>query len=192
MELINILIRTGLPTRKELFNRCLNSIYSQSYSRVRIIVSIDRDCDYVDNWHMDYSGMMREIEIVNVFPDKTLSYPYDCYLNELKELVTDGYVFVLDDDDILAPGCLNKLDLSYPAILVQINHLGRITPINSNITIGNIGMPCLVLHHSLKHLAYYSGADHGDYHYAKEIASKIDFNFQELVLVECNNKGNGI
>mgnify|MGYP001551588463 CR=1 FL=1 len=178
--LINILIRTS--NRPDLFKRCLQSIYDQRYPNVRIIVSVDNDgVDYVPS----------EIETIRVTPDKSKDFYYDLYINDLKAMVNDGYYFCLDDDDTLAPNVLNELVLDAPAILCQINHLGRVLPISVNFGLGCVGFPCLILHHSLKSLAMVSGLDHGDTHYIREVQSKVELKFQPIVLVVCDVKSNG-
>jgi cellulose synthase/poly-beta-1,6-N-acetylglucosamine synthase-like glycosyltransferase len=179
MELINILIRTS--NRSLLFKRCLSSVLSQNYKNIRIIVSIDNDNNYVPDW----------CEIIHVKPDKELPYYYDCYCNSLKELVMEGYFFFLDDDDVLMADVLHKIKFNSPAILVQLDHIGNIVPKNENFGLGQVGMPCLIMHHTLKDLAYFTGQDHGDYHYIKEVQSKIDLTFVPMVVVKSDRRGLG-
>jgi glycosyltransferase involved in cell wall biosynthesis len=179
MNLINILIRTS--NRPTLFKRCLDSILSQSYSNVRIIVSVDQEVNYVPQW----------IETIEVQKHPELKYGYDLYLNDLKALVNEGWYFFLDDDDVLAPNVLSEITLDSPAILCQINHLGTVLPRSTDFGIGLVGFPCLIMHHSLKRLAMVSGGDHNDYHYIKEVQSKVELKFQPVVLVICDVKGNG-
>lgn len=179
MELINILIRTS--NRPILFKRCLNSVLDQGYSNIRIIISTDNDVDYIPE----------NLEVIRVKADRSLPYFYDCYLNELKSLVTSGYFLCLDDDDVLIPGVLNKIPLDAPAIMVQLDHLGKIVPKDERILPGQIGMPCIILHHSLKDIAHLSGGDHGDYHWIKEISEKVELKFVPLVVVRSDQKGYG-
>lgn len=179
MELINILIRTS--NRQDLFRRCLNSVLNNGYPNIRIIISIDRDVDYIPE----------NLEVIRVQADKTLPYFYDCYLNDLKSLVTEGYLLCLDDDDILLPGVLAKIPLDAPAIVVQLDHLGNIVPKDERLLLGQIGMPCLILHHSLKDIADLTGGDHGDYHWIKAISEHVELKFVPLVVVKSDQKGFG-
>jgi hypothetical protein len=178
--LINILIRTS--NRPALFARCLDSILTQSYKNIRIIVSVDQEVNYVPRW----------IETIEVTPRPDLEYGYDLYINDLKKCVTDGWFIVVDDDDILEPECLIKLDLSHPAILCQLNHMGNTMPTNGEVKLGRVGMPCLILHHSLKHLANIGGTDHNDYHWIKTISERVELKFVPLVVVVSDRKGNGL
>ncbi len=178
-ELINILIRTGF--RPQLFARCLQSITDQNYPNLRVIVSIDRDCDYVPSW----------CDVIRVSPGNE-SYTYDCYLNALKEIVTDGYFFALDDDEVLAKDCLSKIIFDNPAIIHKIDYMGKIIPTRQGVFLGEIGMPSIMLHHSLKNLANFDGGNHGDYNFIKAIEAQVALYYSDLVLVRVDRKGNGV
>lgn len=181
MELINILIRTS--SRAELFKRCLDSVILQSYKNVRIIIGYDNETalSYIPEWR----------ERVFVSADKSFPYFYDLYCNDLKQLVNDGWFFYLDDDDYLLPDVLKNIPLTNPAILVQLNHMGNIVPASESFGFGQVGMPCLILHHTLKNIAFLSGNDHGDYHYIKEIQDKVGLTFYPIVMVESDRRGLG-
>lgn len=86
---------------------------------------------------------------------------------------------------------LERLPLDNLAILVQINHIGHITPLKENFGFGQVGMSNLILHHSLKELAHFTGEDHNDYHYVKEVCDKIKPVFIPMVVVECDRRGLG-
>lgn len=181
MQKIHILIRTH--NRPGLFKRCLDSCLSQIGAYIKIHVCYDTEtCDYIPNWCNSFQ----------VTPRPDLPFGYDTYINLLKDRVDSGYFIILDDDDVLLPGVLTKLELDASAILVQINHLGRIVPKSEHFGLGQVGFPCLILHHSLKNLVEVSGQNHGDYHYIKEVMGKVPVKFQPLVLVNCDRKGNGL
>lgn len=180
MELINILIRTS--NRKELFLRCLDSVLSQPYTTIRIIVSVDNpNVNYVPQW-------AETIEVEK----NDLEYGYDLYLNHLKELVTEGWFMILDDDDYLLPDCLSQVVLDAPVIIHKLNHMGNIIPKKPEVSPGQIGMPCFMIHHSLKNVVDFTGGDHGDYHFAKELSEHVEFVYRDLILVECDRKGCGL
>jgi len=178
VPLLNILIRTH--NRESLFTRCLASIITQNYPNLRVIVSTDCGDTYVPDW----------CELIHVKPGGEM-YPYDVYCNYLKNLVTDGWYFYLDDDDTLAPNCLSQLRLDKPAILVQLDYMGNTLPKSKDFTFGLIGMPCLILHHTLKNMVDFDGGDHGDSRYITEIAKRVDLDFQEVVVVRVDRKGHG-
>lgn len=177
--LLNILIRTS--SRPILFKRCLDSILNQSYKNIRIIVSIDNPkCNYVPQW----------CDIIEVAPGPG-EYFYDRYINDLKAEVNDGYFLVVDDDDVLASDCLAQLKLSRPAILVQLNHMGNIIPKAGEVQLGRVGMPCLILHHSLKNVANVQVGDHNDFNWIKAVSEQTTLHFQPVVVVVSDRKGLG-
>lgn len=178
-EKINILIRTGF--RPQLFARCLESIKSQNYPNIRVIVSIDRSCDYVPEW----------CETIRVKPGNE-DYFYDCYLNDLKALVTDGWFMFLDDDEVLADNALLSLQLNAPAIIVKTNYMGRIYPPTNELLLGLVPMPSIVLHHSLKDIAFFDGGNHGDYTFIKQVQDKVGLSFQDVLLAIVDRKSNGL
>ena len=178
MELINILIRTG--NRRTQFFRCLKSVLNQRYDNLRIIISVDRDCNYIPE----------ELEIIRVIPNTNTQYFYDEYLNDLKALVTEGYILVLDDDDILTPDCLVKLDLTALAILVKLNRAGQIYPSSLDFRRGMVGFPNLILHHSLSHIPIH-GNGQGDYWWIKEVEKITPLNYQDVIVVYSFNRGHG-
>lgn len=179
-SLINVLIRTH--KRPELFLRCLNSVFAQGYENLRIVVSTDCECDYIPNG----------IEVIKVAPKPELEYGYDCYCNDLKAMINDGWFMYLDDDDYLLPNALNEVELNAPVIIHKLNHMGNIIPKKNEVALGQIGMPCFMIHHSLKDVAHFAGEDHGDYWFAKELSKHVGFVYRDLVLVESDRKGYGL
>lgn len=179
--LINILIRTS--NRPEYFARCLKSVIKQSYDNIRIIVGYDNTAalNYIPG----------ALEKVYCEANRELPYFYDEYCNRLKSLVTDGWFLFLDDDDILCDDVLAKLDLTAKAIIVQLNRAGTISPVDTNFRRGRIGMPCLILHHSLKDLADVPGNGQGDYFWIKKVTEQTDYVFTPLVVVYSFGRGLG-
>lgn len=187
--LINILIRTS--NRPALFARCIESVRRQTYKNVHIMVGHDRASalDYIPN----------ELQTVFVYADNTFVYFYDLYCNELKAKVADGWFLFLDDDDQLLPGALSQFaaHLTEPgAIICQFIRNGIPKPRDNYIRHkiiqeGKIGLPCLVLHHSYKHIGQLDGHKGGDYRYIKEVTSKVPTKFIALPLVTTDRRSLG-
>lgn len=187
--LINILIRTSF--RPILFNRCLESIKSQSFKNIRIIVSYD------DERALTY--IPENIEKIKVVKTAQVFF-YDSYCNELKSMVNSGYFFFLDDDEVLANESLLKLSKqlknSY-GVICQFNRNGILKPSNDlinqkRIQKGKIGMPCLVLHHQFKNTADVDGSvEAADFYWIKKIASKVRLKFVSLVLTNVDRRSKG-
>jgi hypothetical protein len=101
--IINILIRTS--SRPNFFHNCINSVLSQSYKNLNVIVGVDNDNSF---------------EYVSKFPVKLIKYNYDhvtpysppignygewfvpnLYMNNLHSYVEEGHILYLDDDNLL-------------------------------------------------------------------------------------------
>jgi GTP:adenosylcobinamide-phosphate guanylyltransferase len=104
--LINILTRTS--GRPNYFDHCIESIVKQSYCRIKVYVSYDNTESY------NYVRKYKNIEKIRVsphtgdYPDMEIErgvavakFPSNLYLNDLQNLVKEGYIIILDDDDIL-------------------------------------------------------------------------------------------
>jgi glycosyltransferase involved in cell wall biosynthesis len=182
--LINILIRHKEGRENDL-QRCLKSIWEQSYSNYRIVLSIQ--------WEHNY----KEFEGFDII--KVPSQHYNLHCNDLKKQVTDGWFFFMDDDDYLAsPTVLEELskDLLEGALIVQFlrknnkNIKGHdvVKPTDHMIEKGiikkgMIGGGCLVLHHSFKDVADWKGYAGADYDWIAELRDKgIPFRFVKLIL----------
>jgi glycosyltransferase involved in cell wall biosynthesis len=90
--LINILIRTTKGRETEL-SKCLLSVMKQTYQNKYIIVCTD-DPNTKEFWKDKYG------EIFHIKPTG-VPFHWNFYCNNLKERVTDGWFFYLDDDDWL-------------------------------------------------------------------------------------------
>lgn len=186
MELINILIRTS--NRPALFKRCLKSVTDQTYPNIRIIVSVDREVNYIPD----------AIETIFVSADRDLSCFYDLYCNDLKQAVADGWFLFLDDDDYLMPDILSKLTLDYPALLYQYRRNHDLFPPNKYwdgeqivLRRGQVGMPCLLLHHSLKNAADIPGDGQGDFIWINAINQIRPLKFNPTVICMGDSRGHG-
>jgi len=177
--LINILIRTH--RRPNGFKRCLRSIVNQKYPNIRVIIACDEYCDYVP----------KQLEIIQVTANRELPYFYDCYCNNLKAQVTDGWFLFFDDDDVLVDNVLNEIEFDAPAILVQLRRGDYICPQGLDFRRGLIGMPCLILHHSLKDLADIPGTGQGDYFWIKKVCDNLSVKFVPKVVVQSFSRGLG-
>jgi glycosyltransferase involved in cell wall biosynthesis len=189
--LINILIRTS--NRPQQFTRCLESIRSQTYKNVRIIVGIDRASA------LDY--IPKGLQAVFLYADNSIPYFYDLYCNYLKLMVTDGWFFFLDDDDTLvSPTVLQQLaehlTSEHEAIICQMLRNGVPKPADNYIRKrviweGKTGLPCLVLHSKHKALSGLDGYKAGDYRYIKAVTDQVPTKFIALPLVDAGIRGHG-
>jgi hypothetical protein len=179
--LINILIRTS--NRPSEFKRMLGSIVRQRYPNIRIIVGYDNPTA------LNY--IPEGLETVYVTADRSQPFFYDQYCNQLKELVTDGYFIFLDDDDTLIVDVLSKINLTGPGLIVQLQRVNNIVPQSLTFQRGRIGMPCLILHHSLKNIADVPFGGAGDYFWIKAVTDQVAIPFEPIVVVYSFGRGLG-
>lgn len=189
MDLINILIRTG--SRPDQFRKCLDSIKSQTYQNIRIIVSVDKECDYIPE----------NIETIKVSKSEGKAY-WNLYCNYLKAVVKDGFFMFLDDDDELinntaierAAKHLKNPDQAY---IFQMLRWGKKIPDDVHMRLriinrGHIGNPCMVLHSKNKNLSMFDNRPAADFRFIRSVCGKLKHNFIHEVIVKVNEKSNGM
>ena len=117
-------------------------------------------------------------------------------------MVDTGYFLVIDDDEILASNdCIEKsskhLKDSY-GLICQFSRNGRLKPSNELIKAkiirrSKIGMPCIILHHSLKNIAHLDGSvSASDYLWIKEVSKKVKLKFVPLVIAYADRRSYGV
>lgn len=100
----NILTRTsGRPVG---FRKCHFSIANQTYKKIRHVVSYDtdEDLDYLQSVHVKKVRVKRKKykgELARKGHEVNFE-PYNLYCNRLLREVKEGWVFFLDDDDMLS------------------------------------------------------------------------------------------
>lgn len=182
LPLINILIRTS--NRSLAFKKCLDSITSQDYRPIRIIVSYDNDAA------LRY--IPKGLETIFVSANRDLPFFYDCYLVDLMSQVVDGYIIAIDDDDKLIDNhILSRLPLSGNGLIVQLQRFNTIVPKDLNFRNGGIGFPCIILHHSLKNIYKIHGNGQADSHFIRAVLGKVEIPFVPIVVVYSPSRGHG-
>lgn len=179
--LINILIRTS--NRPHSFKRCLDSIVQQDYPNIRILVGYDNEnaLRYIP----------KGLETYFVSADRTLPFFYDCYLNDLMQHVTEGYIWCVDDDELVNPNIISQFPLEGNGFILQLQRQNTIVPQSLNFKIGMIGFPCIVLHHSLKNIATIHGHGKGDSYWITDILKQVQLPFYPIIGVYSSGRGLG-
>ena len=188
--MINILVRTS--NRPELFKRMLASVQAQTFKDWRLIVGYDNPLA------LAYIPNDPKIDSLCMVPQREHLFFWNMYCNDLKQQVTDGWFFYLDDDDFL----VNKFSLEVIArhltvdagVICQFVRNKKLKPhqiyINSKQIIrGKIGGSCIFLHASHKNLADWDGGRAADYRFIKEIESKLPLKFVAVPVVAAGNNG---
>lgn len=171
---INILIRTTF--RPEYFNKCVNSIFKQSYKNYNII------CCYDDklclNYLKNYENKINYFYIKNNSKEK---YRYNLYCNELLKKVNKGYIMFLDDDDMFTSKyALEKINEK----LKNDNHIvfwkfkcndKIIFPNNMKIKVGYVANSSYCFHHKFKDSSKWEALQIGDFNFLDNLLKKNTF-----------------
>jgi hypothetical protein len=103
---LNILIRASRPN---YLNHCIDSILSQTYKNINIVLICDSDINMqkLNKFNARIVKVKKKREEPEDKPQNTTKikeyggwFPYNLYIDEVQRLV-DGYILVLDDDDKL-------------------------------------------------------------------------------------------
>lgn len=192
--MLNIIIRTSW--RPLQFKACIESIREQD-TPVNVIVGYDnnRALEYVDK------KQFADVVDVSDYP-RTGRYFYNGYLNQLlsSPALVDGHVLILDDDDKLNAGVLKQMEKfikpghSYIFPFIRPNGFQKPTPSQmfvQRISVGYIGMPCLVL--STKHIRdiFFGQTEDADYKAILELSTKVNLIWVNLPLVTASVRNFG-
>ena len=90
--ILNVITRTH---RENYFKVCRDSVESQTYLGVNLIVGSDRECLY----YPDSIKLIKDYRQPLDIPHGHYFAPHNLYLNTLAEYVKSGWVMYLDDDD---------------------------------------------------------------------------------------------
>lgn len=193
--MINILIRTQASRQFEL-KRCLNSISSQTYKDLHLIVSVEEQDDKI----LDIIGRTGlSFEILQV-TNTGIPYNWNIYCNYLKQEVQKGWFFYLDDDDwLIDKFCLSQIapHLSEDHATICQYKRGRISKPRlkpglikpEEIIQGRIGGSSIILHHSHKNLANWDDQKAADYRFIRDVAEKLPMVFVPILVVKTGNNG---
>lgn len=192
--MINILIRTH--ERPIAFTRCIESIKGQTYKEVNLIVTTDTvRSHYYANQILAESGL--PYKTVGQMPTSKSKFFYNLYCNTLIDKVNDGWLFFLDDDDVLAhngaiEGITREFIHKKPVICQMLRH-DKPKPSNKfidekRVDSGYIGLPCIAIHSDIKR-ANFTDDENADYQWIEQYAH--DAVFVKKVLVNSKQRGHG-
>ena len=197
--MINILIRHS-ANRKEELKRCIASIQVQLYQSIHLILSADSEeahqniIDVVGPTQLSY-------QVVRV-ESTGVAFHWNFYCNNLKERVTSGWFFYLDDDDTLVDSyCLKQINthLIYPyqAVICQFLRKGKPKPEiaragelkTEHIIRGKIGGSCIFLHTMNKNIAHWDGQRAADFRFIRDVSMKLPMLYVPIPVVRAENNG---
>lgn len=138
--LVNILVRTN--NRPNFFDKCYQSILSQTYENVNIIVGYHSGSaqDYLIPYKIKpvkYPKYDQRIPIHENKDDYGRPFPSNFYLNVLRDQVQEGLVILLDDDDCFeSPTAIEEIVSAMKSeddlVLWRIFAMGKKIPSDQN------------------------------------------------------------
>lgn len=201
---INILTRTS--NRPIGFQNCRKSIIKQTYKNVRHLVSYENKADlaYIDFFNDIVKIKVKKYEGEVLFnPEGHLHAPYNLYCNMMLNIVEDGWVLFLDDDDHLLHNKvieeivaeIKKADDDTLFIWQMRFPNGKLLPTSKHfkskqIAFNYIGSPCFIFHSKYKNIAQWDEWKASDYRVIKALYEKIPKKkWIEKVYIQINNFG---
>lgn len=186
--MLTLLIRTS--HRPKQFNSLLQSIHNEA----DILVSYDN--------HKAVEYIPEGMKKFYIEPSAG-QFQYNTYVNNLKEQITKGWMLVADDDDLIIPGALQKLntllETQLPgALIIQFMRGTYLKPHpaifeEQEIKMGHIGFPSLVLHSDCRNAAIVRAGEYADYYYIRDIADRVPTVWVKgMAVVRSEKRGRGI
>lgn len=212
--LINVLTRTS--KRADKFSRNINSVREQTHTNIRHIVGTDsiKSLDYIKQHIPDETDvyMYNRFDVINSDPHpldifNTGPYsPHNLYLNLLNNVVNDGWIMYLDDDDLFASEdsvetivkCIESIDehkRNDTLIYWQMMRRGRevLPPSAPNPPqYCRIGGSCMAFHHTHVKHATWDSWKCGDFRVIQSLHKNIKHKiFINKVLITVPTEGLG-
>lgn len=167
---INIIIRTHL--RKNYFKKVIESIINQNYQNYIIHVAYDHEdsLEYI-NENLNNKMILYKVERTsdnNAF--------FDLYCNYIKEIINDGWIMFLDDDNYLINSNCLKIINSYLNVSIIVWSFLRpdklIKPKLNNLIYGEIDNCSYIFHNSIKHDSKFQDFYGSDFQFISTLINK--------------------
>jgi hypothetical protein len=109
-------------------------------------------------------------------------------------------MFIDDDDFIYSRYAISDIvkHLTNPEVGIicqflrgQMRKPGLVQMRNKTIKRGLIGMPCIILHHSKKNIAFFDGLPAADFRFIQDISKVLPLEWVEKVIVKTDRIGKG-
>lgn len=182
----NILIRTSM--RPDFFKLCINSVLTQQYNNYHIYICYDNiEClSYLNQYQFT-----KNITFFFIENDSTEKYKFNLYNNTLMDMVNDGFIMFLDDDDVLTHNlCLkiineNIIDENSILMWKFMRPDKLVYPKNIyDIKIGEIDTTSLCFNCKYKNLSKWSDKQCGDFYFYSELFRKLkEMNIDNIIKV---------
>ena len=171
---LNVLIRTS--QRPDLFRECIESVLSQKYTNYHIYICYDyAECyEYIKEYIND------QITAFFVETKSEEKYKFNLYNNQLLDMVEDGFIIFMDDDDVYTHNMCFKIineniadfdtilmwKFMRPDKLVYPKHI-------NNIRLGEIDTTMICFHNNHKTLARWMDCQCGDFFFYTDLFKSV-------------------
>lgn len=189
---LNILTRTS--GRPNYFKENVESIKSQSYPYINHIVCADDDESF------EYASKIADKVIRVPRSEKKTEYgfmhsPYNLYCNSLMDVVEDGWIMFLDDDDVLVDpsvikGIMDGLTDENEVIVWRGQIHDKVIPSFSfgrGVSLGDIGSFCFMFHSKHKWAAKWDEVKESDFRVIFKLARLLKIKWVDKLVVKVNN-----
>lgn len=172
---INILTRTS--NRPRFFADCKKSIDMQTYQNINHLISVDDPASLQYVQGLNYLQVNKRRGTSKV-PSGVGYAPHNTYLNDLQQLVSDGWIMFLDDDDcFVRPDALEIITQHIQSdddlIIWKVDHKKRIIPDGEYWqkppVYRNISMPGFMFHSKYKNQAIFDDLSWADFKVAETL-----------------------
>jgi len=204
-----IYVLTRTSNRPNSFEKCLKSVRTQTYKKIKHIVTVDnlKDLNYVQKHKISPIVINKE----NISKEKDISNPRtgkrflpNLYLNKMISTLDDGWIIILDDDDYFSNNqSVEKIvsHIKYPTDIIfwQMQYpnsrvLPTLVDFNKVPKLGKIGSPCFTIHTSIAKQLKFDGWKCGDYRFILKAFNKTSHKKwipQPLIKIGTNTGGLG-
>ena len=175
---LNILIRTSM--RPEFFKLCIDSILTQIYLNYHIYICYDKkeSLSYLNEYLLQ-----ENITFFFIENDSHEKYKFNLYNNTLMDMVGDGFIVFLDDDDIFTHNLCFKLineNIVNDDVIIMWKFMRPdklVYPKNIyDIKIGEIDTTSVCFHCKYKHMTKWTDIQCGDFYFYSELFRKLKEN----------------
>lgn len=193
---INILIRCH--ERKEGLKNAVESIVSQGYPNTRIIACYDnkKTWDYLRTYPFTKVAVEPPVRLIHR-PEGDEYKAFlgaNSYFNTMHDMVQEGYIMYLDDDDALVPGALQQVAFhanENEALFFRARINGLLIPNDEHfgkVVAGQVSGLGIVFHHRFRDIARWEPWRRGDYRVAKALEQAVGIKWLDEVLATTADK----
>jgi hypothetical protein len=196
----NIIVRTS--GRPQAFEVCMKSIELQDYPNINTIVT----CDDIQS--MVYTRGKRA-RLLKTYPkpigekpegeEYGREFPSNVYIQEAQELIHDGYVIIMDDDNIF--NSMNAVSLIMKNVEEDVLTVWRLDftqhkklpgeSVGKEIKLYDIDSACFCYHIKHKNLTDWSAWKRADFRTARNLAQWLPIKWLDVVLTALQSAPGG-